>query len=581
MKFGQVRWFVFASCYFQGSYEVVGSIFKEDTETIPLLSAEESSQSLIQSHHTRGSVKMGEGYDFHGKELSTEEDTQACKAQRNLFFNYEKNLKLSPSYKSMEKSMNLIKESEFFKFKPLCHQKRDRMEVLSKKLAAARKMQDFADLHRLNDDHQQALKSLMYAQALQRLLKIFKPILERLEKVHGDISIISRNQLRRSAGRAMGQSCSTDGKISEAFVSIMEESKIKDVVKELNRVLHELKDLSTTLSPLKDEKELCLPARVLFETYIFQALSFLYEKQLCDQKVLKTFFSTENTLERTYEHLRDLFKRRKQKGKVSYFTLMPELSFVLNDWNTAHLHNLLRDLEKRQQARLVELMLVGEVESFQSSISFPSSSPEFKSITTSVNEGGILKHWWREESPNPSGEAKIEVLIQQLMRFFGEAHYAKTADFMISYYLLNFIKTYQIHTFLTLQLNVLERNKLLNAKYEITTAGIRAHEALNRLSDYIYLYQLESSQKDYLTIEVTAEMIANAKMEILNKANRYKSIRQEVQLSAQEHEELSRWTKSSLFNFYDNFPFPEKRRNLWSNDEISFDKTVSDLQNIV
>ncbi|MBW0517133.1 hypothetical protein O181_056848 [Austropuccinia psidii MF-1] len=176
-----------------------------------------------------------------------------------------------------------------------------------------------------------------YVKALQELIEIFDRTLRELEEVNQEIRSLSQSHLTRSAGLSSvllftrpatsssseGESkslqsfssfgmkeskldLSTDlppdvGILPEEIVDKIDESSIGNVVKELNRILRELSKLSIEGRPLEDQTGLCRATRVLFETHIFQALNFLYENELCNQKVLRKFFSTENTLERTQE----------------------------------------------------------------------------------------------------------------------------------------------------------------------------------------------------------------------------------------------------------------------------------------
>ncbi|MBW0500262.1 hypothetical protein O181_039977 [Austropuccinia psidii MF-1] len=349
------------------------------------------------------------------------------------------------------------------------------------------------------------------------------------------------------------------------------EMKISDVARELNTLLRNLNSLSKAVERSRHEDQLSLETRVLFETHIFQTLNFLYENQLWDQKMLRMFFSTEKILEITYEHLQNLFKIRRRPGQSFYFALMPELSFVLNDWNTAHMHGLLRDLDKAQQARLVELMLIGAIESFKTSYHFHESSSEIKTIIDAVTEDRILKHWWLNDSPNSLEEEAAKKWILHLVTFFGETGDSnKGFEYLISYYLYNFTRTYQISHFPTLPFNNLKENIILDTKFKVFQAGIRLHEAFNRLLDYKHLVELPHFQKDYLPTDVTAQTVKSAKKEMLKKADEYKVTKETSKIFAPEAQVISNWMKkNSLISFYDTLLFSKLRRNMWSFGEIS------------
>ncbi|MBW0556774.1 hypothetical protein O181_096489 [Austropuccinia psidii MF-1] len=339
--------------------------------------------------------------------------------------------------------------------------------------------------------------------------------------------------------------------IPEDIVDMINERRISDVATELNRILRKLHSLSMNVDGSGSGNELSLASRVLLETHIFQALNFFYENQLCDQKVLRRFFSTENTLERTYEHMRDLFNRRRQRGE---------------------------DLDKEEQARLVELMLIGAIERFKQSFLFRESSPEIRTIIHPVTNDRILKHWWLNDSPNSMEQESVKEWISKLVTFFGETGDSnKRFEYLISYYLLSFIKTYQIRDLTTLQFSHMKENILLDTKYELFQAGIRLHESSNRYSDYVYLVRLQSDHKDYLTTDITAEMVESARIEMFKREDEYKFFKGKLAKMAKDDRVLSGWIRKHFFiKFYDTFPSLIERGDMWSYQQLPLYKTVSD-----
>ncbi|MBW0497733.1 hypothetical protein O181_037448 [Austropuccinia psidii MF-1] len=367
------------------------------------------------------------------------------------------------------------------------------------------------------------------------------------------------------------------------------EMKISHVARELNTLLRNLNMLSKTVERSRHENQLSLETRALFETRIFQKLNFLYENQLCDQKMLRMFFSIENTLEITYEHLQNLFKIRKRPGEDLYFTLMPELSFVLNDWNTAHLHSLLRgevnvilmpnvlNLDMAQQACLVELMLIGTIQRFKRSHHFRQASPEIKTIMAAVTNDRILKHWWLNDSPNSMEQEAVKKWIFDLVTFFGKTGDSKKRfEYLISYYLYNFIKTYQTSHFPTLPFNDLRQNFNLDSKFKVFQAGIILHEAVNRSFDYGQLVQLPPRQRELLPIVITSDMVEGAKTEMYNRADDYIFIKENLERISTEDQALSQWLENNFFlRFYNTLPLSKERRNLWSYGQRPLKKIVS------
>ncbi|MBW0478969.1 hypothetical protein O181_018684 [Austropuccinia psidii MF-1] len=352
----------------------------------------------------------------------------------------------------------------------------------------------------------------------------------------------------------------------EGIVEPQDKQRGFEAAQVLNTILHKLDFLLIDAQISRNEKERRRGTRVLFESHIFQTLKFLYENQLCDQNALKAFFATENTLERTYEHIRNLYKRRSPRIVDAYFILMPELSFVLKDWNTAHLHSLLRDLEKAQQAHLVELMLIGTIEDFKQSYLFHQASPEIKAIIDVVTEQRILKHWWLNESPNPLQKENVKNWFLQLVKYFGYTDRSKKRfEYLISYYLLNFIKTYQANQFQTLPFSDLEKFMSFETKFSLIQAGARRHQAANRSLDYQRLFLLPSDEKSYLTTEITDEMIRSAVLEAATTTKDYKLLKDNIEKLGHSNQDLLNWKENNfLLQHYDALLSDQDRSNIWT-----------------
>ncbi|MBW0565924.1 hypothetical protein O181_105639 [Austropuccinia psidii MF-1] len=152
-----------------------------------------------------------------------------------------------------------------------------------------------------------------------------------------------------------------------------------------------------------------------------------------------------------------------------------------------------------------------------------------------VSKDRILKRWWLNESRSTSEEDQVKMWVQKVVDFFEyPPHSAGIFERVVSYYLLNFIKTYQTSHFSTLPRDDPERDSHLNIKFALFQAGIRLHETVNWSLDYVKLFKLPSSQKNYLSIEVTKGTIKNFKMEILKKEDKYRSIRARFKILAHQ-----------------------------------------------
>ncbi|MBW0501999.1 hypothetical protein O181_041714 [Austropuccinia psidii MF-1] len=551
------------------------------------------------------------------------------KIQKQLSLNQGKIQKLSQGYGAIKKSMNVLTNKELQRVYSLCTSNDLEWKVVTDKRSQALRFIERGDLdasyylsHTLRTYNEQ-LES--YQVASERFIHIFTRMLAEMKKVDLHIALLVENYLPQLAGftsawirnKAKSStpptwwtklhqfanflglkrsstfrfdfskevlsfcSASPDEIIPAEIVDMINQMRASDVAAQLNNIFQKLNILSMKVESPREEHELSLVTRVLCEKYVFQALNFFHQNQLWDQNGLKVFFSTENTLKRTCDHLRDLFKRRTNPGQDLYFGLMPELSFVLNDWNTAHLHNLLRgdvdvilmnvlkniDLDRTQQARLVELMLIGSIKEFKRTLYFRRASPEVVVILDKVTEDRILKHWWSDEPPNPLQKNTIDNWILELVEFFGKTGASKKRfEYLISYYVLNFIKTYQTRDFPTLPFKNLNESRLFDMKFELFQAGIRLHEAVNRSLDYEHLLELPSEQLNHLTTEITSERVESAKMAIVEKEKEYKMLKKNIEKFPKEEQLLlSNWMQNNFFlQFYDTLPLADERRSLWS-----------------
>ncbi|MBW0464073.1 hypothetical protein O181_003788 [Austropuccinia psidii MF-1] len=580
MKVVQMIILAFATSYSAGKFELSKSLKDADIERESSIQPTQILQTSV--------AQDAEAHGLKGQMPSNER--KVSQVQKNLFSNRETILRLFLGFQSMKQSRNVLENNEFLKVQSSGIPRIDKVKHRTSRLAQAQK-----------SNHATLLED--YPKITRDFIKMSRKILSELESVDQEVAFITQAYLKKLSGSKSGvvfskpatsslisrrpmllpslpsmrfmepildsskKSGLSDGFLSQDNIDMINQIRVNNVPPELNRILHKLKLLSMNARLSTKDLEPKLETEVVFETHIFQTLRFLYENQLCDQQVLKAFFSTENTLERTYKHLRNLFDRRRQPSQALYFTLMPEMSFVLNDWNTAHLHSLLKELEQTQQVQLVELLLIGAIAEYKKDNRF---HPAIETIMNPVIQDRILKHWYLDGQPDLSTKQKVEVWFQELVRFFGNAHHSITRlEYLISYYLLNFVKMYQSSHFPALSLSKSNDDFFLHKKFELFQAGIRLHEAINRSLDYEYLSRLPWDQKEYLTTEITDELIRSATLETQRKAYEYKFILEH--LKTIEDDELLGWIQeNTLIEFYETLLRPKERRNLWSFNELPF-----------
>ncbi|MBW0469872.1 hypothetical protein O181_009587 [Austropuccinia psidii MF-1] len=316
------------------------------------------------------------------------------------------------------------------------------------------------------------------------------------------------------------------------------------MMKQLNGILHSLNFSPKDDEALDYEMAERLETQVLFETCTFQALDFMYKNDLCDETVLRTFFSAGDTFEKLYEHLKNIFKRNPKANSV----LMPDFSFILNDWNTAHLHNVLAGLPKPERACFVEIMLIDAIQELRKSAIIPLESPVLREILNAVTEEHILKYWWSGNETSFLQEAIITDWVLKLVSFFGQAGNAKRKpEYMISYYLLDFVKTYQTSRFRLLSLADFQKPSTFYSKLAVFRKGVKLHESFNRLSDFEYLLLNPSPQRPYTIGNIDEQSKKDLSFQTFERTIKYGSIK----IIAQKNEDTCKWmNENAILNYY-------------------------------
>ncbi|MBW0490261.1 hypothetical protein O181_029976 [Austropuccinia psidii MF-1] len=250
-----------------------------------------------------------------------------------------------------------------------------------------------------------------------------------------------------------------------------------------------------------------------FEKCILQSINFMYKYGICSREDISWFFSHGRTLELTACHIEDLFRL---KGDVFDINdaFVPEWNFIVNDWNTAHLHDSLKALNSAMQARLINFLLILIIDEYREYLfrEEPMNPiliqgedimhstidaillQSHTEISTSSKQVNNVEHFQYGQVL-----AFIEHLIAYFQyaepRYSAHSHHQCSITYLIIYYILHFFKVYQSVLHPKAALPGFKNNVIFNEKFELVENGLMILQLVNRLLDNNYYPSFPKTKK--------------------------------------------------------------------------------------
>ncbi|MBW0491288.1 hypothetical protein O181_031003 [Austropuccinia psidii MF-1] len=333
----------------------------------------------------------------------------------------------------------------------------------------------------------------------------------------------------------------------------------QDLMKDLIVILHSISfhsenELHTLASAREiDFRSIRSEIKVAFEQCIFQFIDFMYAHKISTWKDLKSFFSDFKNILLTTKHLGDLYGKHIYAGlppKVWIF--MPKLEFIMNDWKTKHLHNLLKTFSFEQKAIFSYELLIWCLGDFLANKSILNAEERIiekvKSyklfqpgppITPSVlTEGHSIQ-------PNARMEVARELIQEMLSVIEKPRSRGAEGEFIVVYYILHFAKTYVFSEESKLVMHQIETDERLKLQFELLDAGQRLEASSDKLFDFMFYLGLLNHRKSFMREEVTPANKAIALAQAQQNAKNY--LRKHTQLlNYQDRKrDLRSWLRSN------------------------------------
>ncbi|MBW0464082.1 hypothetical protein O181_003797 [Austropuccinia psidii MF-1] len=265
-----------------------------------------------------------------------------------------------------------------------------------------------------------------------------------------------------------------------------------------------------------------LEIKVTFQKCIFQSLDFMYKYRLSTHEDLVQFFLNDENIQLTLNHMKGLYDGVLFAGVAEEpWTFEPNFEFILKDWKTKHLHNLLtskvsKALTPKQEAKFVYGLLLwyldialtapGELTKKARLIEQVKKRPFFKPYT----ENQPLKVIDGSSFSNSGYNKELSELSQYLTSVIANtAQLEEALEYMIIYHILHFAKTYPIAAESQLVAKEIKHNQDLQLKLEMLAVGKRLQWSAGKVFEFGHFLQ-NSEQEIFIREEVSKESLAVA-----------------------------------------------------------------------
>ncbi|MBW0524541.1 hypothetical protein O181_064256 [Austropuccinia psidii MF-1] len=328
--------------------------------------------------------------------------------------------------------------------------------------------------------------------------------------------------------------------------------------------------------------------KLALEMCIFQAMGSMYSSQLVSKDVLRSaIFSSPTSakfnLQLIADHLQHLYSNGDLDIWSSHHTLIPEFDFIMTEWKTAHLHNLLKTLEDDEKAHLVYLLLVGLLHQRLQPTKFGYDAPKTNFIFDNVVKHhlfepplGVLATSGPSVAEGPHEELALDVIknmIEFLRTYDLETHIPQfpqnfyQSSFLLNYCLMEFAQKYKTSAESHFFLSKLDKDSILKEQYELVGIGRKLQQYINKFLDKRYLLSFPEGQTSVVSMEVSKQSLEEFHEILKNLSDEYK----ERKFKLLQEPTAQQWiTKNKVITYFNHISdtklaviFSAFQRNLW------------------
>ncbi|MBW0518340.1 hypothetical protein O181_058055 [Austropuccinia psidii MF-1] len=339
-----------------------------------------------------------------------------------------------------------------------------------------------------------------------------------------------------------------------SVLEIITERISDELLENLNDILHDF-HLGPSYLNVFFAKGNRLDIKTEFEKCVFRAITFMYKYKICSQEDLRKFFSTGDNLKITALHINDLFEKNGNIFSLPH-SLVPEWSFIINDWHTSHLHESLKGLDAVTQAKLVNRLLIMVLlryheTTFHTHPWNPMATQAYQLMRLAID---ILTEIFETTSASSEKAVSIEdaktdqitTFMKQIMAFFDStpdfSNDKYSVGYLINYYILHFFNSYPYSPYVKIALEEFKKNSLFQEKFQLVENGLMVFQLANRLlnNDQYLIFLKERLEESQLPTQALRE----SRLTMMRLADDYTSRREAFLEREKSDEVLERWLNS-------------------------------------